>query len=282
MSDTTPELPPSQIQREAVRSTIHRQPGPTKERYTSALERYVQAVSTDVPWTQVTQRGTFPPITVADVMRQDVVTAYENALFKEIACALDRNRIDAVPVIDEGRRVVGVVTASDLLARLAGARPAPRGHRMAARGEARYKRHACTARELMTAPAITVTPGTLIVDAARLAARSRVRNLPVVNADGLLLGMVARADLIKLFLRPDDDIHADVVRDVICAATHPERRRVQVHVAEGVVTLSGEAHTALIARRLVHDALGVPGVVDVHDELDFEIDDTILPRGASG
>jgi CBS-domain-containing membrane protein len=280
MRDQSSQLPPSQIQREAARSTIHRQPGPTEQRYASALERYVEAVSTDIPWTQVTRRGTFPPITVADVMRRDVVTAYENALFKEIARALDRNGIDAVPVIDAGRRVVGVVTASDLLARLAGARPVPRGHRLAARGEARNKSRACTARELMTAPAITVTPGSLIVDAARLAARSRVRNLPVVDPDGVLLGMVARGDLIKLFLRPDDDIHADVVRDVVRAATHPERRHVQVSVREGVVTLSGEAHTALVARRLVHDTLHLPGVLDVRDELDFEIDDAILPRGA--
>lgn len=214
-------------------------------------------------------------------MRRDVVTAYENALFKEIARALDRNGIDAVPVIDQGRRVVGVVTASDLLARLAGARPAPRGHRAAARGEARTKRHAFTAHELMTAPAITVTPGTLIVEAARLAARSRVRSLPVVDPDGVLLGMVARADLITLFLRPDDDIHADVVRDAVIVAMHPEHRLVQVRVSEGVVTLSGEAQTALTARRLVQNTLQVPGVVDVCDELDYDVDDAILPRGPS-
>lgn len=279
MRDATSELPPSQIQREGARFATHH-PSPAHQRHPSALERYVDAVSTDVSWTEVTRRGTFPPITVADVMRHDVVTAYENAVFKEIARALDRNGIDAVPVIDEGRRVVGVVTASDLLARLAGAHPAPRGHRLAARGEARNKRHGYTAHELMTGPAITVTPGTLIVEAARLAARARVRNLPVVNPDGVLLGMVARADLIKLFLRPDDDIHADVVRDAVRAAKHPERRRIEVRVREGVVTLSGAAHTALTARRLVHDTLQVPGVVDVRDELDYDVDDAILPSGA--
>lgn len=276
MLDFISEALPSQIRREAARPMTYG-PSPTQQRHTSTLERYVEAVSTDIPWTDVTRRGTFPPITVADVMRHDVVTAYEDALFKEIARALDRNGIDAVPVIDERRRVVGVVTASDLLARLARVRPVPRGHRLAAHGEARSKRHAYTAHELMTAPAITVTPGTLIVAAARLAARSRVRNLPVVDPDGVLLGMVARGDLIRLFLRPDDELHAEVVRDAVCAATHPERRQVQVRVAEGVVTLSGEAHTALTARRLVHDALQVPGVVDVRDELDYDVDDAILP-----
>ena len=55
--------------------------------------------------------------TVGDVMHPGVVAAHEAAAFKQIADALVRNGISAVPVIDDDRRVVGVVSESDLLAR---------------------------------------------------------------------------------------------------------------------------------------------------------------------
>src|SRR6476660_5323421 len=83
--------------------------------------------------------------TVEDVMNPAVVTAYEGADFKEIAGALQRNRINAVPVIDSDRRVVGVVAVSDLLSRIAGGpQPTPHQHRLRARLGRRRKRHALT------------------------------------------------------------------------------------------------------------------------------------------
>ena len=279
MPDPRPEIPPAQLHREAAQ-TATQHLGPTADHYTSALERYVEAMAaTERPPHRVgPSRITFPPLSVGDVMRRDVVAAYPNALFKEIAHALERNGIDAVPVIDEERRVIGVVSESDLLARVAGARPVPRGHRRYAHREARHKRRATTALELMTARPITVPPSMPIADAARLAARSRVRNLPVVTPSGTLAGMVARRDLIRLFLRPDAEIRAAVVRDVVRAETHTDRRHVQVNVDEGVVTFAGRVRNALTARRLVYDAKRLPGVIDVHDELDFDVDDSVLPR----
>jgi CBS domain-containing protein len=256
--------------------------GPTADRYASALERYVEAVAgnrthPDAP--PVGHALTFPPITVSDVMSRAVVSAYEGALFKEIAHALDRNGINSVPVIDEGHRVVGVVTASDLLARVGHSRPVPRGHRLGHHAENSRKQHGRTARELMTSPALTISPGTSISDAARQLTRYRVRSLPVVDRNGVLVGMVARADLIKLFLRSDEEIRNDVIRDVIRSDTVPGRGNVRVAVEEGVVTLSGRVATALAARGLAHDAARVPGVVDVHDKLDFDVNDVFLPLG---
>jgi hypothetical protein len=106
-------------------TTVH--PGPTADRYGSALVRYVEAVFGDRPPVtgEVTPTYlTFPPLTVSDVMTRAVVSAYEGAVFKEIAAALDRNGINAVPVIDAEHKVVGVVSTSDLLARVGHVRPA--------------------------------------------------------------------------------------------------------------------------------------------------------------
>jgi CBS domain-containing protein len=266
-----------QAQREAAQSTI-RHVGPTADRYALALERYVSAVSANA----VTEPRSadsahhFPPMTVADVMTRDVVCAYPGAQFKEIAQALHRNGINAVPVIDEDRHVVGVVTASDLLARVGRTRPLPRGHRPGHQDK-RHKVHAATARDLMTSPAITTTPGTSIADAARLFGRHRVRSLPVVDRHGSLVAMLSRADLIELFLRSDEDIRHDVERDVVHKSTEPANANVQVSVEEGVVTLSGRVASALTARGVAFRAADVPGVVDVRDELEFEVNDLYVP-----
>src|SRR6476619_1533174 len=107
---------------------------------------------------------------VADVMTTGVVTAYLDAPMKEVAAAMARNRINAVPVISSTREVVGVVTASDLLARLC-REPGqgPRRHRLIPHRAADRKAKAVTARGLMSWPPVTVTPQTPIHDAARLA-----------------------------------------------------------------------------------------------------------------
>lgn len=266
-------------QHEALISTVGHG-GPTGELYHSALERYVEAVAADQPARSGDVRPvrlTFPPLTVSDVMSRAIVSAYEGALFKEIAAALDRNSINAVPVIDEGHKVVGVVTASDLLARIGHVRPVPRGHRLTGRSETSRKEHGATAKELMTAPAITVSPSTSIAEAARHLARYRIRSMPVVDRDGVLIGMVSRVDLIKLFLRSDEDICNDVVRDVVRPESYPRHSNVRVSVCEGVVTLEGHVDTALNARGLVYEAAKVPGVVDVQDQLDYDVNDMYLP-----
>ena len=96
---------PVRIQQEAARvSVTHR--GPTADRYESALERYVGAVAGEHAHPAGTPNA-FPPRTVADVMTRAVVSAYEKALFKEVASSLARNRISGVPVINEDRHVVG-------------------------------------------------------------------------------------------------------------------------------------------------------------------------------
>jgi CBS domain-containing protein len=266
-----------EAQQEAARSTIHHV-GPTADRYAAALERYVTAVIGDAaPQPRPARSGNkFPPMTVADVMTRSVVCAYPAAQFKEIAEALHRNGINTVPVLDEDRHVVGVVTASDLLARVGYARPLPRGHRPGHQDK-RHKVHAATAHELMTSPAITITPGASIADAAHLLSRYRVRSLPVVDRHGALAGMVSRADLIELFLRDDQDIQRDVERDVLRKSTEPGHSDVHVEVDEGIVTLSGRVATALAARGLAHRAADVPGVVDVRDLLEWDVNDLYVP-----
>jgi CBS-domain-containing membrane protein len=270
------------MQSEAAESTT-RHEGPTAQRYESALHRYVSAVAADEPESTpqpVVFSVAFAAWTVSDVMTRTVLSAHEDAPIKEIVDALHRNRISSLPVTDRDRRVLGMVTVSDVLARMTGAgEAAARGHHVPGRGVERRKRHALTARELMTTPAITVGPNATIEAVARLAARSRVRSVPVVDNDNKLLGIVTRADLIKVFLRDDEQIRRDIERDVIGEPWETGAGHAYAAVSEGIVTLSGKVPTARAARRLVHAAHLVTGVVDVKDELEYEVGDSFMAMG---
>ncbi|MFL6162522.1 MAG: CBS domain-containing protein [Jatrophihabitantaceae bacterium] len=267
------------VQRDAAGSAA-RHTGPTQQRYESALSRYLAAVAGEVP--QPANPSAVEPLraaarVVAEVMSIGVVSAREGALFKEIAGALIRNRISAVPVVDADHRVIGVVSESDLLARVAGRiGVTPRGHRLAGRGDFQRKVHGATARELMTAPAVTVTEHTPIVEAARIAAHNRVRRMPVVDELGKLVGIVTRGDLLRLFLRPDAEIEQEV-KDYLRNVMTIDDTAVEATVGEGVVRLTGQLERSLQVRQLLEYVHGVCGVVEVVDQLTAREHDAMMP-----
>jgi CBS domain-containing protein len=107
-------------------------------------------------------------------MTTGVVAAHEQAPFKEIVQSLTRNRVSCVPVIDDSRRVLGIVTESDLLAHVVrhGPSPLPKLPWVGSSSERRRKEHGVIAGQLMTSPALTVRPEASVAEAARLAARN--------------------------------------------------------------------------------------------------------------
>ena len=269
------------VHTENARSTTARTgtiPNPGAASYESTL-RYLSAVAGSESHRRGRAASIPPgPEAVRDVMVTGVVAAHEGALFKEIVDALVRNRVSAVPVIDADRRVLGIVSESDLLARVSGTHLAlPRGHRLSRRGERRRKLHAATARELMTSPAVVISPDAAIADAAFHAARARVRRLPVVDGNGVLVGIVTRSDLLRVFLRPDAQIRADIRQNVVVGAFILDPGSVEVAVDEGVVTLRGQLERKLLAVALVDAVRAVSGVVDVVDALSYRVDDSLLP-----
>lgn len=220
--------------------------------------------------------------TVGDVMTTAVVAAHEAAAFKEIVESLTTNNVSAVPVIDAQRTVIGVVSETDLLARLApGNLQLPRGHRLSAHRELRQKLHAATAGQLMTAPAVVTSADVSVAQAARLAVESRVRRLPVVDPDGRLIGIVTKTDLLRAFLRPDEDIRQDIVDNVVAGVYAVDPAALDIDVAEGIVVVSGQMECKSLADDLVQSIRGVSGVIDViSTALRYRLDDTspAVPR----
>jgi osmotically-inducible protein OsmY len=94
-------------------------------------------------------------------------------------------------------------------------------------------------------------------------ARARVRCLPVVDRDGELLGIVTKGDLLKHYLRSDDEVRRVVEEDIIGTRLLLVPFAVTVSVTEGVVTLCGTVDSPTLRDQLVANVRALPGVIDV-------------------
>jgi len=145
-------------------------------------------------------------IRVRSLMTRDVVAISPETSVGEIARLMWEHAISGVPVIDEQRRVIGIVTEFDLIAREASFN-APlyvpfldAFFKVPGTGDETQLRKilATKAAEIMSSPAITIGPEEKIEALATLMYRRRVNPVPVVDQEGRLLGIVSRSDLIWL------------------------------------------------------------------------------------
>lgn len=214
--------------------------------------------------------------TVKDVMTTEVVTVTADTPFAEIADTLTEHRISAVPVIDDHRHVTGIVTEADLLRKQefkpddTGRRPLRGRHRHHALTKAR----ATDARGLMTAPAVTVRPDATITQAARLLATHGFKAAPVTDQDGTLRGIIARRDVLAVFHRGDDDIHDEIVYDVLVGRLWQDPSEVHIEVHQGIVRLSGRVELKSLIPIVVRMTAATEGVIDVINDLGYQHDDT--------
>ncbi|GGZ20306.1 CBS domain-containing protein [Streptomyces poonensis] len=206
--------------------------------------------------------------TVGEVMTREVVQARRTTPFKEVVRLLDHHRISGLPVVDDDDKVLGVVSGTDLV-------------RAQANRAGHSPDRAVTAADLMSSPAVTVHPEQSVPDAARLMERRGVERLPVVDEEDRLIGIATRRDLLRVFLRADDDIRRQVTEDVLAGALGLPPGAVRVSVRDGVVALDGRVELRSQVPEAVHVVWRLEGVVGVVNGLAFRVDDC-APPAASG
>jgi CBS-domain-containing membrane protein len=150
------------------------------------------------------------------------------------------------------------VTETDLLALVAGEHH--RGHQAA--GQA-------TAGDLMSHPAVTVSPDEPVKTAAGLMRKRRLQRLPVVGGDGRLVGIVSRSDVLSVFRRSDEEIRREINQDVIADGFFTDPARFTVTVNNGIVTLEGAPGSAVLGASIADQVEHVEGVVAVRDRFAY-------------
>lgn len=215
--------------------------------------------------------------TVRAVMTSDPVVVGLSTPFKDIAELLAECAISAVPVVDDTGVPIGMVSEADLLAKAEYQdQPEPPSRFASPRHRHEWeKAQALTAAELMSPSPLVIGPATPLPRAARELSRSGVRRLLVVDGSGRLIGILARRDMLRPYLRDDEQILTDVRHEVLDRALWLRPANLDVTVDDGVVTLAGtmeQRSQAEIAVRLTH---ALPGVVAVEDRLTYRFDDVV-------
>lgn len=215
---------------------------------------------------------------VSRVMTTAVVTVSPADPWLEAVRRIAWHRVHALPVVEGSGRLTGIVSASDLLLKEEHLDPPHRLLPPVQRRRDRHRAQALTVEEVMTRHPVSVEPSTPLGEAARLMHRRHVGRLPVVGADGVLVGIVSGSDLLSVFLRSDAEL-AGAVRDAVLSALHPAEalpEAVEVDVVDGLATLRGRLTLRSEAALIEQAADQVPGVVGVQCLLQWERDDLTM------
>jgi CBS-domain-containing membrane protein len=153
--------------------------------------------------------------TVADVMTTDVPTVEQSATIEQLFGLLVGSSHKRVVVIDGSRHVVGIIADSDLISRVSretwpGLMEILVSHVPIDKVSAVARKHiaqvrARTAAELMTPEVVTVHEDMPVESALALSAEKRIKRLPVVNSDGVLVGIVGRSEMLAALLASGEE-----------------------------------------------------------------------------
>ena len=214
-----------------------------------------------------------------DVMETHPATIAPDAPLHAVAAEMVERGTTGLPVVDASCTLLGLVTESDLLHRLAAAERKQHGYlRGAFASISRQADEYARSRGRLAADVMTLAEDLVTAaedaTAERLAGvmeERRIRHVPIVREGNRLAGMVTRAHLLRAVLQPPEhrDVHApdNVIRQKVLRATRDQPwadwHFTLVDVEDGVVTYSGFVRDEHVKRGLRALAEQVPGVKDV-------------------
>lgn len=224
--------------------------GPTRGDLRPCLNAagHVSLVRRVKPWQRVED-----DMLVQDLMTREPETTTGETHIKAVVDLMARVKVSSLPVVDPRGRIRGVVTEVDLIRD--SITPDSRAHLLP---HAWGSTPAVLVSEVMSSPAVTVRPNEDVAVVVRLMTRARLKSLPVVDADGGVVGIISRSDVIRMRARSDQA----VAEDVGALFEELEHRDWCVDVHEGIVQVMGPNGAS--DRSIAEAAAGtVPGVLGV-------------------
>lgn len=210
-----------------------------------------------------------------DVMTAPVFTVRPETSVKDIAALMLTYKISGLPVVTPDEELVGIVTEADLLHKESGLKREARTFWKALpfgrTPEAIRKAEGVSAADLMSSPVLTVEEDTPLREVAALMVRRKINRLPVMRA-GRLVGIVSRNDILRAFVRTDQEL-AKAVREGLLHGLWIDVTPLKIDVMDGVVYLDGEVDRRsdkLLAEQWV---AAIDGVVRVDSTLTYRHDD---------
>lgn len=215
----------------------------------------------------------------ADIMTTNVIAASPDDRVSDVVELMLEKKISGMPVIDDERNVVGMVTEGDFLRRTELGTRRERARWLEfilgpAKSASDYvEANARRVAEVMTPNPISVTLYTPLNDIVTLFEEHNIKRVPVTT-NGKLAGIVTRVDLLRALSRELNKpaLASDTtIRDQITAAIAREPWAPPYipapDIVDGVVTLRGTVFDASVREALKVLIESVPGVREVHDEL---------------
>ncbi|KSV79587.1 CBS domain-containing protein [Ensifer sp. ENS07] len=215
---------------------------------------------------------------VKDVMTTSVVKLSPDNSVRQAARIMLDNHVSGLPVVDGDGALVGVISEGDLIRRseLGGGIPVadPTGA-ADERASAYVRRSSWRVGDAMTANPVTIDEDASVARVASLMRERGIKRVPVLR-NGLVVGIVSRADLLQAILSAKQDETAagdEAIRRSILVRigenTGLEGLDIKVAVTDGIVHLWGNVDTAdcrKAARILAENVRGVRGVVEHYAE----------------
>jgi len=143
-----------------------------------------------------------------EVMTKNVIAVKEEDTIDDVIKILLSNKISGVPVVNEEKEVIGVVSEADLIFRdkeieIPAFIPVMEGYiflQSVKKYEEQLKKQvAYKVKDVMSAPVITAKEDEEIEKIANIMLKKRINRIPIVDKEGKLVGLITRSDILKTF-----------------------------------------------------------------------------------
>ncbi len=136
-----------------------------------------------------------------DIMTREVITIKRETPLKEVAALMAEKGVSGVPVIEEDRKVAGVISEKEFLSRMGADNTRTFmgvvAECLKGEGCVAFSIRVKNAEDIMTSPAVTVTEETVLMDITKIFKERNINRVPILDSEGHLTGIVSRNDIVE-------------------------------------------------------------------------------------